>query len=230
MVVFCKPYSWQEEQITDFMNKVIRFALVFIICYGICLVLFQIRAVSVPFYAALKVLTTGSVSSSLPSADISSQWKNREGGGSDIYIVYGNPVLIQAAKQEAKNSGQRYATLPTKSLELHLFEMFIVPVLFLIGLYVATPMHWKPKLMNLCIAFAILIIYLLFKIILLSLFEISNARIGVYELGDSAMQFLGKILGVFSLGLTITLAFVLWLIFGFRNSRLAEDFKFVTTK
>lgn len=212
------------------MNKVLRFALLFVLCYSICLVLFQIRAVSNPFYTALKVLTTGCVSSLLPSAEISSQWKSRDGAGSDIYIVYGNPLLIQAAKQEAKNAGQQYATLPTKSLELHLFEMFVVPVLFLIGLYVATPMNWKPKLKNLSIAFAILLIYLLFKIMLLSLFEISNARIGVYELGDSAMQFLGKILGVFSLGLTITLAFVLWLILGFRNSRLAEDLKFVTTK
>ena len=224
-----EPHNCQKEYRSQSMNRILKFALVFLVCYGLLLMLMQVRSFSRPVFTALKSMSTVWVASFLPSAEISSQWMGAS-GGSDMYLVYGNPVLISAAKEEARRNRLQYATLPTRSLEIHLFEMFIVPLFFVVSLFVATPMNWKKKSLFVLYSLLILLAYLLLKLILLSVFEISNARIGVYELEDGMMSFLGRLLGVFSLGLTITLGFALWLLFGFRNSKFADVFRFFSDK
>ncbi|MEO6190276.1 MAG: hypothetical protein ABIO44_07835, partial [Saprospiraceae bacterium] len=170
--------------------------------------------------------TTSWVATFLPSADISYQEMNtKSSSNSDMYLVYGNPILIQQAKDEAKRSKQQFATIPTKSLELHLFEMYIVPLFFLIGLFSATPLLWKSRIKGMAISTLILLIFIMVKILCLSLFEISNNRLGIYELGENNMQWLSTMLGVLSLGLSIILVFILWLIFGFRKSNFVQNFK-----
>ncbi len=206
------------------ITPVLRLALIFVVSYLIGLGLLQISIISSPIYYFLRSLSTSMVSIALPSADISSQLIKGK-SASEIYLVYGNPILIERAKEEAKQSGQKYATIPTKSMEIHFFEMFIVPWLFIISLFMATAMSIKDKTKGLLISTGILILYTLIKIIILTLFEISNSRIGVYEFGDSSMNILNILLGVFSLGFAITLGFVCWLIWGFRKSKLAESFR-----
>ncbi len=205
------------------MKSISRFAILFVLFYALCLLLFQSSVVSKPVNQLLKGISTGWIAALLPSADISSQQVASSKSASDIYIVYGNPVLIQAAKEYALKNKQQYATLPTKSMEIHLFEMYIVPVFFLLSLFVATPMSIKNKTVGIIIGVLILVLYILIKLLCLSLFEISNAQIGIYELSDKLMRNLSTLLGVLSLGLTITLAFVIWLIFGFRKSSFADN-------
>ncbi|MEP7196335.1 MAG: hypothetical protein ABI851_07420 [Saprospiraceae bacterium] len=208
------------------MKAIIRFAITFVISYGLCLFMFQTNLLSGIINRFNKAVCTSWISTTLPSADISTQDINdKTKSASDIYLVYGNPLLIQKAKEEARQSKQAYATLPTKSMELHLFEMFVVPLFFILSLFVATPIAWKEKLKGLVISFVLLYAVILLKLLMLSLFEISNSRIGVYELGDSSMNLLSKVLGIFTLGLSLSLAFILWLIFGFRKSSFVDHFK-----
>ena len=208
------------------MKFIVRFTIIFILTYAMCLLLYKLNFISKPINQTLKNITTSWVATFLPSADISYQEMNtKTNSNSDMYLVYGNPVLIQSAKEEAKRSSQQFATIPTKSMELHLFEMYIVPLFFLMSLFVATPLEWKSRMKGLAISILILLIFILIKILCLCLFEISNNRIGIYELGDSNMQWLSTILGVLSLGLSISLVFILWLIFGFRKSNFVQNFK-----
>ncbi|MBK7696989.1 MAG: hypothetical protein IPI30_22595 [Saprospiraceae bacterium] len=65
---------------------------------------------------------------------------------------------------------------------------------------------------------SILFLFLLIKVLLLALFNISNARIGVYELTDDNMSVLNTFISMFSLGFSMSLALILWLIWGFRKS------------
>ncbi|MCC6815098.1 MAG: hypothetical protein IT267_01640 [Saprospiraceae bacterium] len=207
------------------MKEVLKFAGFFVLTYLVLLGLYQFSVVKGPLNKSLRFISTVTCSSSFPSADISQQnLKDRSNSDSEMYLIYGNPYLIRKAMEDARSSGQRYATIPTRSLELHLFEMFVVPIFFILSIFIATPLRIKEKLKGISITMVSIIIFILFKLCLLTLFEMSNARIGVYELGDSAMNFLSRLLGIFSLGFTLMLGFILWLIFGFRNSKFVEQF------
>ena len=108
--------------------------------------------------------------------------------------------------------------MPTKSIQFKLFEMFTIPLLFLISIFIATPIAVRQKLKGLLWSAIILLVFLLFKVLLLALFNISNARIGVYELTDASMSSLNTLISMFSLGFSMSLALILWLIWGFRKS------------
>lgn len=207
------------------MRDILKFAGIFVACYFLCLLLYKTKIVSSIINKQLRSYSVTWLSTMLPSVDISEQnLKNKSDTDPEMYIVYGNPILIQKAKEDAKRSGQAYATLPTKSMELHLFEMFIVPLFFIISLFAASPMEWKNKLMGMGITILSIFIFISLKLIILSTFEISNARIGIYEIGESGMKALSTLLGVFSLGFTLMLSFVLWLFFGFRKSKFVDLF------
>lgn len=207
------------------MTEILKFAGWFVLTYLVLLISYQSNFVSSLINKSLRSLSTSTASLVLPSADISQQnLKGKTNSSSDMYLVYGNPYLIQRAKDEAKASGQAYASIPTKSLELRLFEMFVVPLFFIISLFVATPMNLKDKLKAFGITMGIVILFILIKLVILVTFEISNARIGIYELEDTGMSLLARCLGVFSLGFTLMLTFILWLILGFRKSNFIQIF------
>ncbi len=207
------------------MTDILRFAGWFVLTYLVLLICYQSSFVSSVINITIRDLSTSMVSTVLPSADISQQnLKGKSNGSSDMYLVYGNPYLIQKAKEEAKTSGQAYASIPTKSLELHLFEMFVVPLFFLISLFIATPMVWKEKLKAFGISTGLVLVFILIKLVILVQFEISNARIGIYEFGDTGMKIMARCLSIFSLGFTLMLSFILWLAFGFRKSKFIQIF------
>ncbi|NOT37761.1 MAG: hypothetical protein HOP11_10330 [Saprospiraceae bacterium] len=207
------------------MKDIFRFAGLFILCYFVCIFLYRVDFVKSMINKPLRSYSVGWISSFLPSAEISQQnIAGKSGIDAEMYLIYGNPILIEKAKKEAKQSGQAYATIPTKSMELHLFEMFVVPVFFLISLFIATPLILKEKMKGLLISLLIIFMFISIKLICLSTFEISNSRIGIYELGDSEMKTLSILLGVFSLGFTLMLSFILWLVFGFKKSNFVQIF------
>ena len=142
-----------------------------------------------------------------------------------MYLVYGNPILIAKAMEEAKLTHNQYAKVPTYSTQFFLFEMYIVPLIFVIALFVASPIPNNKKWKGLGISFVLMYSFILMKTIILTLFTISNAQIGIYELSDATMQFLSRFISFLTLGLSIFIGFLLWLIFGFRNSTFTSVFE-----
>lgn len=127
---------------------------------------------------------------------------------------------IDDAIQEARRTGQANLEVPYRFISYQLFEFFIVPLLFLLALIIGTPMQWKKKLKYGAISIGIMILFLLLKLYIMTLFSVSKARIDVAELGDSMMNFLLTMVSLMTMGFSIILAFFLWLIFVFRRSEL----------
>ena len=70
------------------------------------------------------------------------------------------------------------------------------------------------------LALAGMMVFLMIKLYLLTLFSVSKAQIDVYELSHGTMSFLQTIAGLMTMGFSIIIAFFIYLILVFRNSSL----------
>lgn len=73
-------------------------------------------------------------------------------------------------------------------------------------------------------------LYINSKTIFYALSVISDSTIGIYKLSQSASSMLTRFINLTSLGFSITLAFILWLVFGFRKSEIASFLVLILTK
>jgi uncharacterized membrane protein len=87
---------------------------------------------------------------------------------------------------------------------------------------IATPMDNKKRLKYGSLALGSLMIFLLFKLYLMTLFSVSKSQIDVYELSFDTMTRLQWVASLMTMGFSVMLAFFLWLVFVFRNSRLKD--------
>lgn len=168
-----------------------------------------------------------SVKGALPDAYIQTQEfkdANQNLDPNIFYLVYGNPKVIQAEQEFANKQGLKQYKISSYSFQLYIFQMFTVPFGFLLAIFLATPMFWKTKMISLGISWFLLIILLMIKCILISLFSISNQKIGIYSLDETQANVVFKMVNALNLGFTIFFSFCLWLIFGFRNSLFNEQF------
>jgi hypothetical protein len=122
--------------------------------------------------------------------------------------------------EEARRLGKTDLEVPYRFISYQIFEFFVVPMIFLLSLIIATPMSNTSKLKQGAIAVGVMLAFLLLKLYILTLFSVSKARIDVYELGDGAMNFLLTLVSILTMGFSIILAFFLWLVFVFRKSDL----------
>jgi hypothetical protein len=209
------------------VRTILKFTLLFLLAYGLSVLLVSKIPGGNGIYSLIRNAVGGVVGISLPSAHIESQvFSDPATGKSDpsaMYLVYGNPVLMKRTLDEARSGGVSQITLPTRSITFKLFEMFMVPLLFLISIFIATPMSNKYRWKGLIWTLMILFVFLLMRCVAISLFSISNDRIGVYELEDSGMNILQNLISVFSLGFSMSMAFILWLTFGFRYSKFIDS-------
>ncbi len=148
-----------------------------------------------------------------------------------MFLVFGNPKQIEEVVQQAKGSGLTEIHLPTRSAQLFLFELAMVPLLFIVSLFIATPMSLRIKLANTAIALFILMAFIIFKVWVYTAYSISSHRIGIYEFSEVRMNALNRLIGFLSLGFSIVLGVILWLFLGFRQSSfVAEVQSFFTNK
>jgi hypothetical protein len=218
----------EKDKCAKMKTAILKFSGIFLICYLVCLGLFTQSFVGNATYKILRGITTKSIQWVLPSAHVEAQeYKDPNSGKKDpsaMYLVYGNPLLIKKAMEEARKSGQSQVNIPTRSIVFRLFEMFLVPLFFLISIFIATPLSIKEKLKGLGYSLLILLLFLILRCIILAMFNISNDQIGIYEYSESTMDNLSFLVSVFTLGFNMSLAFVLWLYFGFRKSSFSVFF------
>jgi hypothetical protein len=167
------------------------------------------------------------VKSSLPAAFIETQNyydENQKLDPNVFYIVYGNPEVIQAEKEFAKKQGLSEYKISTYSIQLYIFQMVTVPLVFLISIFLATPIVWRTKFKVILISLLALLILILGKCVLLVLFNLANANIGIYALSESMLALVFRIVMMLTLGFSVIFIFGLWLLLGFRNSLFSTQF------
>lgn len=206
-------------------HPIVRFILIFIIAYAITAYTADHAPVNTMVRNVFKWTVEQFAQSTFQNAFIETQTTKNASGGTDknaFYLVYGNPSTIKREQDEALQQGLNQYRISSYSIQLFTFQMFTVPVAFLLSLFIASPMNTKAKLINFIFAASVLILIILIKSMILLAFSISNQSIGIYQYSADTMQNLARLISMMSLGFSIMAGFILWLIFGFRNSSLAE--------
>lgn len=135
-----------------------------------------------------------------------------------FYVVYGNPSVIEAEKAYAAKNNLKEYRISTFSFQFFIFQILIVPVAFLVSLFVATPMELKLKMKYLGISLLLFFIFIFIKSALLSYYSFIQSQIGIYSLSDTAFTLLARSVSALSLGFSIIFSFCIWLVLGFRYS------------
>lgn len=206
-------------------QPIVRFILFFVIAYALIAYTADHAPVNTLVQNVFKWTVEHFAQSTFQDAFIETQKINHESGGTDknaFYLVYGNPTTIKREQDEALKQGLSQYRISSYSIQLFTFQMFTVPIAFLLSLFMACPMKSRSKLKNFILAASILIFIILIKSMILLGFSMSNQSIGIYQYSDETMQNLARLISMMSLGFSIMVGFILWLIFGFRNSTLAE--------
>ena len=175
----------------------------------------------------MKAMFDAAVKAALPNAYIETQNyldENKKTDPNLFYIIYGNPIVINAEKEYATKKGWNEYSISTYSFQIYIFHMLTVPATFLISILLATPMPWRSKFKSIGISLLLLFALIIGRCILITLFLISNAKIGIYTLSDSALNISEKLNTVLTLGFSIIFCFCLWLLFGLRKSLFASQF------
>jgi len=85
-------------------------------------------------------------------------------------------------------------------------------------------MPWRKKGSSLSFALLILLVVILIKVYFLILYNLNASATGVYRLSESELEWVLRLISMLTLGFSVMLCFVLWLIFGFRKSNLTTVF------
>ncbi len=203
------------------MNPILKFIGLCLVFYTAFMMLFKLDGIESGMNKGFRNTVEWILKKTFPEAFIETQdfkdASNRIDPNS-FYLVYGNPSVIQAEKDYATQNQLSEYKISTFSLQFFIFQIFVVPFIFLISIFLASPMPWRSKLIYLSIASLILILVMIAKLILLTQFSIANNQIGIYELSDSSLKLVFYIVSAMTLGFSIMLVFCLWLILGFRQS------------
>ena len=209
------------------MKEILKFVCLFLISYGLLIYISNFNGVRMIIHDFFKSSVSIAVKSALPDAyiDIQNYFDADHKIDPNIfYVVYGNPTIINAEKEFATKQGFKEYKISTFSFQLYIFIILIVPFSFLISLFLATPMRWQTKIKSLGISVIILLILIISKCILLTLFNIANLKIGIYTLSDFSLYLVYRATTMLTLGFIIIICFCLWLLFGFRNSLFSSQF------
>jgi hypothetical protein len=209
------------------MKDILKFVVLFLMSYGILIYLCNQKLAQSLINDNFRHTVEYFIKATLPNAYIETQNYVDANGITDhnlFHVVYGNPEVIHAEKEFATKQGLKEYKISTYSFQVYIFHMLIVPLVFLLSIFLATPMPWRSKLKSITISLLLLLALIIGRCILITLFEIANIKIGIYMLNDSSLYLCFKLVSMLTLGFSIMFVFFLWLLFGLKNSLFASQF------
>lgn len=209
------------------MKDILKFVLLFLLSYGLLIYISNLFPVQSLINTAFRNAVEVAVKSALPAAYIETQNyydENQKLDPNVFYVVYGNPEVIHAEKAFAKKQGLNEYKISTYSIQLYIYQMVTVPLVFLISIFLATPMNWRTKIKVTLISLVALLFLIIGKCVLLVLFNVANAKIGIYTLSESMLEMVFRMVMMLTLGFSVIFIFCLWLLLGFKNSLFSTQF------
>lgn len=206
------------------MKEILKFLLLFLGVYAVVIFLQNFQPVQSAIQHGFRTSIELFLKASFPKAYIETQNYQDAAGKFDaniFYLRYGNPEVIQAEHDFARKNQMKEYKISSHSIQLYIFQLFTVPMAFLLALFMASPMLWKPKLKYLLLTMGIMSLIILLKVNLLTLYNMNISKIGVYTLTIQELSWVFRLISMLTLGFSIMICFILWLLFGFRNSRFA---------
>ena len=129
-------------------KSIIYFIVLFLVSYFVLNILYSQTGFRDIYNGLCRSLIENVCQSYYSKADISTQdfyTPSRKIDPNRMYLVYGNPRVIQQQIAEAKRRGLKEVRVSTFSTQFLFFELFFVPMAFLISLFVASPIPWRKK-------------------------------------------------------------------------------------
>ncbi len=132
---------------------------------------------------------------------------------------------IDKMTQKALEQKVENISVPHRFTKYYIYQFFTIPLILFFALFMATPFDSAlTKLKIVMSGLLLLVILLWLKLFLLVLFSISNSRIGIYELGDTAMKILVKLASIWTMEVSILFVLLLWGILALPKSKLYHNF------
>ncbi len=210
------------------MKKILLFLLFFLLIYSACVALFQVPAFWKSNTQLISSFSEYSFSTLLPKT----YFRIGPEGGKDavtdaVRVTFKDKGLIEQIKREAKARGQKSIDLSAEFFTVYLNSMWRIPICFLIALFLATPVAWKQRLINLLIAIPILFLLVHIKFFFVTLYRLSVVYPDVYDLNPVTSGIAYFFENSVELGATILLIMLIWVISFFRKGnwkKLIQDF------
>jgi len=206
-------------------NLITRFAILFIASYAILNGLYQVPFISKGTNAVLRGISKKWMQTTLPQLEFNTKADKENGRIDDNKMILEfewTQKKIDTVIEEARRTGQANIQVPYRFISYLLFEFFLVPLIFIISLIIAIPMDRRKKIIRGLITYGAMMLFLLIKLLLLSLFSISKAKIDVYQYGHETMTKLQWLASVMTMGFSVIVAFFLWIIIMFPQSQLRQ--------
>ena len=202
-----------------------RFVIIFIGSYFLLTGLLSISVVSESANALLRGISKSFLQGTFSELKLNTKAEKANGVLDDNKMIVEfewTQKKIDQVIERARRTGQTDIQVPYRFISYLLCEFFMVPLIFLWSLTLATPMNRKGKWIQGGYAFLCLLGFLLLKLYLMTLFSVSKAKIDVYELDHAMMSTLQWLASMMTMGFSVILAFFLWLVWVFPKSELKE--------
>lgn len=215
------------------ISRIIRFLVLFFVSYGVIIFLFTTDALKPAVHGFYKNSSCNISSVLMSRADVISQFERQGNTVSYDRVVVrvgANQKEIDRRIAEARRLGLSEIKNPVCDIPFKPFEFFTVPLVFVFSLVLVTPMGFKKKLISILLAVLGMLIFLWLKFYIQILFSINFVYpIGMYELGSTGRSILEFLSQAMTMGLSIMVGVVLWLILSYKSlplDRFKEAFKY----
>lgn len=125
---------------------------------------------------------------------------------------------MDAQMEAARQQGLKTLDIQFQTYNIYLFEFFIFPLLFFTALMIATPVHWKRKLLALGTGLLLMLVFMSFKTYFITLYHLQRNQIEAYQMSDFWEGILGKVqLGFNNITTALITATLIWGLTVFRK-------------
>ncbi len=138
-----------------------------------------------------------------------------------LVLGFVNKEKLQEMIAEAKAKGAKTLDFDVEEVRYYV-DYFVLPLIFLFSLIIATPISIKQKLLALLWGFLLFTAYYVFKIFLFMLMHISTNNIGIYDFGEGFESALKSLTRVMELNFSMLMAVLIWLLVALSKSNWKE--------
>ncbi len=199
--------KWWNKQ-----SRTVRFALFFVVWYAFWIWFVQRGEFSRPAYTMLSQWIHTVLEMVYSDADFEVD-PEHSGTEARIKIVFTwSESHIERAKAMALERGTKAISVPYHFIKFKPYLAFALPMILLWALILASPYAqlWK-KVFDFVLLTIVLGLLLTLRIGLYTLFEMSNFRMGIYELSEGAMHWLNRVLEAWTLGVNVMMVLLVWI-------------------
>lgn len=201
-------------------TSLLKYFGLFILIYAVLFGLFSSQPVAEFTNNTYRSVTTPILQSIFPKAYLNLEKDSPP--ESDIYTiraVFTSQVIIEQAKQAARQQGAKKTDLKAQEYDLYLHRMFTSFWLFLVALILITPIGWKQKLIGIITGSLLFYFYTVFKIYLFLADLFNRSGLAIYDLSETG----GTVIEGFSyvlksLGTSALIVVIIWVLVAFRKS------------